>query len=129
MTARTRQVLSVMALLFGLLAMHGLTHEHHSLISAGMSHQMTSVASSTAQAVVTAVDGAENALVVAPDGFGHDLTALCLAILTAGSLFVFLTCIRRSTPARFQRGWRQDVPGATIRRRPPDLFALCVSRT
>jgi hypothetical protein len=131
MTARTRQVLSAMVLLLGLLAMHGLNHDHHSLSSAGVGHEMASMVSSGPYAhdVVTAVGGAEHALVAAPEGLGHDLTAVCLAILTTGSLLVLLTWTRRRAPARRQRGCGQHVPGATIGRRSPDLLALCINRT
>ena len=72
---------------------------------------------------------AEHVLVEAPDGLGHDLTALCLAILTSGSLLLLLTWTRRGVPTRRHRGGGQDVGGASIPRRPPDLLELCVSRT
>jgi hypothetical protein len=125
MTARTRQVLAAMVLLLGLLAMHGLNHDHHVLSTAGVGHEMASMVSSVPYAHVEA----EHVLLEAPDGLGHDLTALCLAILTSGSLLALLSWTRRSAAARRYRGLGQDVLGATIRRRPPDLLALCVSRT
>jgi hypothetical protein len=119
MSTRTRRGLSVLALLVGLLAMHGLHHEQTAM--GGMAdHEHTALSS--------ALDG--HAVLTPADDGGHALGTVCLAVLTAGSLALLLarTCgarPARSTPLLTRR----QPPTAHPRGPPPDLLQLCISRT
>ncbi len=115
-----RRLLSVLALLLGLFAMHGLASAHADLAPMASHGSLAPV--SPEGLMQAATDH-----VPAPPGMG----LLCLAVLTAGGLGLLgLLRVSRGTPAPRPPDraavQRQAIP---VPRPPPDLFRLCVSRT
>lgn len=156
---RAARLLAVLALLLGLLAMHGLVTGHH---SSGAAASPVSVVATTVQqhpAAVLGLAGAEQvgtqphtpahtaglaaALAGAPsDGAlrspctdcpGDGVVALCLSVLSAGLALLARLLARRARAAGLpapQGRLPLLRPGRLPFPRPPDLVAgLCVSRT
>lgn len=149
--ARPAQLLGVLALLLGLLAMHGLVGGHHAP-AATLTAAVTGTGPSLQQvdpAFTHAAHGAPEqhlavAVMVAPPAVllhaagctncpVHAMALLCLAVLSTGLALLTLLLARRT------RTGRLPVPqlrlpllraGPPLRLRPPDLVSqLCVSRT
>lgn len=119
MSTRTHRGVSVLALLLGLLAMHGLHHDHTAM--SGMAGHEHSVMTSALY---------DHAVLTPAEGGGHALGTLCLAVLTAGSLALLLARTRGARPTRSAPPLARRQPSATHPRGPPpDLLQLCVSRT
>ena len=153
-TRRAARLLSVLALLLGLLAMHGLTTDHHATAAASGSHRAVVAApaddgapaddEATAHHVghdsptgLTAGDGAAFvASVTAPAGPTCDdgcaeVVALCLAVL-ADAVAVLLLADRRAGPSLLTPSPRSagtSAPPAPWARGPDPVRELCVSRT
>ena len=133
--------LAVLAVLLGLLAMHGLASTHHAAAAAPGQHSAAQqLAVPTApdhhqhEAVPAVVPGA--VAVAAPDGPGcdddcPDLAVLCVAVLVGAALLATLLARRRApllgTPPRHDRADR--TPPARVARPPDPVRDLCVSRT
>lgn len=140
---RRQQVLAPLLLIVGLLAMHGLASSHAGLagVDRGMSLPTTAPAHMAAVSAPPAgrheagtaaePQGSVHSLSFGNAGGGHDMAALCLAILGAAGLSALALALARIVtglpvgrgPA-VRPGARRDIP-----RPPPDLTRLCISRT
>jgi len=150
MLRRNNWVLTVLVLLFGLLGMHALSSDHHSMTGmAGDESISISTGASASAAVsdaVSAVSGADypSGVLAAPAAFAvsvvltvSDATTvlahpLCVAVLTATVLLLLVGLSRRSErPSVPQSGGLSRGGAAALwRPGPPDPVAeLCVSRT
>lgn len=133
------RALAVLAVLLGLLAMHGLASTHHAAASAAphapatspeddaTAHHHAAVEPEAAQDAVALLDSPGAAC----DETCPDLATLCLAVL-AGAALAMLLARRRSSPelaapAR-PRGPVRAPPGRHARG-PDPVRELCVSRT
>lgn len=142
--SRAARLLAVLALLLGLLAMHGLVGGHHAPLaavtaSAALGQPPDAAAAPAGQHghaaphTATASPASLSSLAAGcPDCAGHGLAVLCLAVLSAGLTLLVGLLARRARaaglaalrPAALLRG------GPPLHLRPPDLVAqLCVCRT
>ncbi|MDP3713744.1 MAG: DUF6153 family protein [Mycobacteriales bacterium] len=139
--AATR-ALAVLAVLLGLLAMHGLASTHHASAATtatprdAAQHQAATTAPEQHQHAAVPAVVPEAAAVAAPAGSGcdddcPDLAVLCLAVLTGAALLAVLLADRRApllaTPPRHRLVER--APPETVPRPPDPVKELCVSRT
>lgn len=142
------RALAVLALLAGLLAMHGLATEHHAPRHASSTHDRHAVLAAGQTTVVTvhhAAEGLASALVTAPERLlelstadcgpacpaSSPTTALCLAVLSGLALVLHLTRTRPRDPPARRRGpipHTEPTSVAVPRRRDP-VAELCISRT
>ena len=143
-TARTRasaHVFAVLAVLLGLLAMHGLASTHHA--AAATSAAQTAAVADTPPAhdhghgaAPTAAVQHDRALLTGPgatcdDDDCADLAALCVAVLTGAALALLLARRGSAQPllAQAPRGAAVRAPPVPPARAPDPVKELCVSRT
>lgn len=136
--------LAVLAVLLGLLAMHGLASTHHAAAAAPAPHAVLPLADQAAGpehhhgAAPAATSAAQQDAVALTTGPGvscdedcPDLMVLCVAVLTGVALALLLTRRRPSPLLLALPRPGAPTPGPPVRRaRGPDpVKELCVSRT
>lgn len=138
--------LAVLAVLLGLLAMHGLGSPHHAAAASGATHAALPAAATSPDddahahhhrhaAAKPEVPHDAVALLGSPgascDGACPDLAMLCVAVLAGAALALLLTrrrsCPALATPARPRDPAR--APPVRHARGPDPVRELCVSRT
>ena len=136
------RALAVLAVLLGLLAMHGLASTHHAAASA------TPHAAQEVNAPAAEVEGAYDhasamsaavhdtaAFAAGPgatcDETCPDIAVLCVAVLTGAALALLLARRRSSPPPLASHRPREPAPAPPVRhaRGPDPVRELCVSRT
>ena len=136
---RAARALVVLTVLFGLLAMHGLTSTHHAAATtttaqrSATQHQAPLIAHHHAAAAVQH-DGDVLAAPAPPRGGDDcpDLAVLCVAILLGATLLARLLARRgpvRLLPAPVRHGAATRAPPVRHARGPDPVKELCVSRT
>lgn len=133
------RALAVLAVLLGLLAMHGLASTHHAVAATGQ-HSAAAVASPADEAVAHHAPAAavvhDGAALAAPAGADcggdcPDLGVLCVAVLLTGAALALLARRRSSplllAPARPLAPTR--APPGRLARGPDPVKELCISRT
>ena len=144
------RALAVLAVLLGLLAMHGLASTHHASAAttavqhgaaqhpaapadAWPGHQHAADEHQHASAVVVAQDAADTIALENPacDDDCPDLAVLCVAVLTGAALLVLLLARDRAPllAAPPQRDRATRAPPVRVARPPDPVKELCVSRT
>jgi hypothetical protein len=140
--AATR-ALAVLAILLGLLAMHGLASTHHAAAASTPAHTAQADAAPAGEVVgahdhAFAMSAAEHdTTALAPDPGATcdqtcpDLAVLCVAVLTGAALALLLARHRSSPQLLAPATPRPAAPAPPVRhaRGPDPVRELCVSRT
>jgi hypothetical protein len=131
------RALAVVAVLLGLLAMHGLASAHHAgAATPSVQHQAAPTAPELHQHGAAAPVAQDAVGVAAPAGPACDdgcpvLAVLCVAVLAGAALLALLLARRRAplvaAPPRHDHATR--APPARLARPPDPVRELCVSRT
>lgn len=133
-----QRALAVLAVLLGLLAMHGLASTHHAAAASTPPHTGAAVLAGDAGAGVhhAFAGQADTGALMGTSGAScdqncPDLGVLCLAVLT-GVAAALLLARRRAGPVLPARAWqagRAVAPPVRHARGPDPVRELCVSRT
>ncbi|MGZ6791445.1 MAG: hypothetical protein ACXVFV_00730 [Mycobacteriales bacterium] len=123
--SRSRFVVCALALVAGLLGMHGLASDHVAMHGAGTAAVMPGVMTSDAHAGHLSLGATHGS------SLPYGPAALCLAVLGGGLVLLLgLGGSFRRTGAGLARPGAARAPGRQRRPRPPDpVTVLCVSRT
>lgn len=143
---RAARLLAVLAVLLGLLAMHGLASTHHAAAAAPAAHAALPAAEAEAEAgrnvhrhgaaPVAVPAQAHGAAPLAGDGAScdddcPDIAMLCVAVLTGAALALLLARERRPVllPASAHPRAATRAPPVRMARGPDPVRELCISRT
>lgn len=145
-----QRALAVLAVLLGLLAMHGLTSSHHASAASSTPHTRAAAVLAGEVAALSDADGAAEhhhvptASAAGPDGAAllgspgascdqtcSELAVLCLAVLTGVAAAVLLARrhARSLLPGQTRQTGRALAPPIWHARGPDPVRELCVSRT